>query len=515
MAVWYLDNDDEITDAVARLRNATDEQIVFVVPTGSRIATGRINFKLLHREAAARGLSLAIASPDAQVRAMAASAGVLGLATAAEAEAALERGDTPPEATEAGPSEPASAAAGAEEGSAGAGTAAAVGAASSRRRVSRRMVVVAGGVLTVAVIGVVASLQTLPTAQVTLTPRTATIGPLPLTITALTTVSEPDPETGRLPAVDVAIPLSTEQTYRASGREIVEARATGSVTLTSVDQPFEQSIPTGTRVSTPAGIEFRTTEPVVMPRAATGGGSSQVTVPVEAVAPGGEGNVAAGEISLVPSLEAQGITVSNPEATAGGRYEETPVVTQEDYEAALADLQNRLVGELAARLRDPERLPEDLTVFTATAEPGIVEHLPPAEEVVGSRSAEFTLAGDLAAHVLAVDERSVDALARSIVLAELPEGMAVLPGRLSVEAGDGVAEDGGIRFDGTASAVAYQVIDEEAVLARIAGLPVSEARAILEDIGATTVSVWPEFLGDLPSDRNRIRLDVLDPSASE
>ena len=97
MAVWYLDNDDEITDAVARLRNATDEQVVFVVPTGSRIATGRINFKLLHREAAARGLSLAIASPDVQVRAMAASAGVLGLPTAAEAEAALERGDTAPE----------------------------------------------------------------------------------------------------------------------------------------------------------------------------------------------------------------------------------------------------------------------------------------------------------------------------------------------------------------------------------------------------------------------------------
>jgi hypothetical protein len=109
----------------------------------------------------------------------------------------------------------------------------------------------------------------------------------------------------------------------------------------------------------------------------------------------------------------------------------------------------------------------------------------------------------------------VDALARSIVLAELPEGMAVLPGQLSVETGDGVAGDGGISFDGTASAIAYQVIDKEAVLAAIAGLPVSEARAILEDLGATTVSVWPDFLGDLPSDRNRIRLDVLEPSASE
>jgi hypothetical protein len=93
--------------------------------------------------------------------------------------------------------------------------------------------------------------------------------------------------------------------------------------------------------------------------------------------------------------------------------------------------------------------------------------------------------------------------------------MAVLPGQLSVETGDGVAEDGGIRFDGTARADAYQVIDKEAVLDRIAGLPVSEARAILEDIGAATVTVWPDFLGDLPSDRNRIRLDVLRPAPTE
>ena len=83
MAVWYLDNDDEITDAVARLRGATDERVVFVVPPGSRIATGRINFKLLAREAESRDLHMAIASPDEQVRALAGAAGVLAAATLA------------------------------------------------------------------------------------------------------------------------------------------------------------------------------------------------------------------------------------------------------------------------------------------------------------------------------------------------------------------------------------------------------------------------------------------------
>jgi hypothetical protein len=287
------------------------------------------------------------------------------------------------------------------------------------------------------------------------------------------------------------------------------------VVLTSPDQPFDQPVLAGTLVRTESGVEFQTTMDGLVRRVTAGGGPSQVTLPVEAVVPGEEGNVEAGAITIAPSLEAQGISVTNPEATSGGRREQTAVVTEDDHRRALADLQNRIMGELAARLRDPERLPDDLTVFIGTAQPGAVEHAPPADDLVGSQLDEFTLTGDLTAHVLAVDERSVDSLARSIVLAELPDGMAVLPGQLSVQTGDGVAEDGGIRFDGTASALAYQVIDEEAVLERIAGLPVSEARAILEGLGVATVSVWPEFLGDLPSDRNRIRLDVKPPSDTE
>ena len=76
MSVWYLDLDDEITDAVARLRAAKDDKVVLVLPPGSRIGTGRINFRLLAREAETRGLTVAIVSSDAQVRALASTAGL-------------------------------------------------------------------------------------------------------------------------------------------------------------------------------------------------------------------------------------------------------------------------------------------------------------------------------------------------------------------------------------------------------------------------------------------------------
>ena len=74
MAIYYLDVDDEITSAAARIRGSADARIAIVMPSGSRVATSRINFKLLEREAKQRNKQLAIVAPDAQVRSLAQSA---------------------------------------------------------------------------------------------------------------------------------------------------------------------------------------------------------------------------------------------------------------------------------------------------------------------------------------------------------------------------------------------------------------------------------------------------------
>ncbi len=89
MSVCYLEVDDEITDAVARLRAARDGRVVVVLPPGSRIGTSRINFRLLAREAESRGIALALVSGDTGVRALAVSAGMPSHGTVADAEAAL------------------------------------------------------------------------------------------------------------------------------------------------------------------------------------------------------------------------------------------------------------------------------------------------------------------------------------------------------------------------------------------------------------------------------------------
>lgn len=504
MTTWYLDNDDEITDAVARLRHADDETVVFVVPPGSRIATGRINFKLLAREAAARDLAMAVASPDEQVRALAAAAGVLAASTPDQAQAALERGDAPPEPQPATDDAPR-----VEPTSAPADTPAA-GALTWR---SQRLRFTTVALLVAAIVVGYVVTQVLPTANITLVPRVSEVGPLEVTVVASAETPQVEVSEGRIPATVMRIPLEAGDTYPATGSETVESAATGVVVFSSADQAFAQEIAAGTGVSTPAGIAFRTTEDVTLPVAVDT--PATVEAPVIALAPGEEGNVAAEAISVVPVLESQGIAVTNPEPTSGGRLQVSPRITAADYDAAAVDLRNRLAGQLAEYLRDPIDAPEGATVFGGTAVLGPVSLTPAAEGIVGRSADGFELSGSAAASVLAVDEALVDLVTRTRLAADTPAGAAIIDNTVAVHRGQGSADGSTVVFIGTASGQAVAIVDSEALLDQIAGLPISDARAILDRLGSATVNVWPGFIGDLPDDRQRITLDVEAASTTE
>ena len=88
--VIYLDIDDEITSAAARIRSAEGSRVAVVLPYGSRVATSRINFRLLARDALTNGKRLSIVAGDGATRALAASAGLPIFATVGEYETSLE-----------------------------------------------------------------------------------------------------------------------------------------------------------------------------------------------------------------------------------------------------------------------------------------------------------------------------------------------------------------------------------------------------------------------------------------
>jgi len=95
--IIYLDIDDEITSAAARVRSSDARRVALVLPYGSRVATSRINFRLLSRDALINEKQLAVVAGDPATRALAASAGLPVFASVAEYESSFVRLEVEPE----------------------------------------------------------------------------------------------------------------------------------------------------------------------------------------------------------------------------------------------------------------------------------------------------------------------------------------------------------------------------------------------------------------------------------
>lgn len=539
MAIVYLEVDDEITTAAARIRTATDPEVVLVLPAGSRIATGRINFRLLAHEAQGRGRRLAIVAPEASSRALAASAGLPTFATIPEYEGARAAPADDRTASRTSPSEPdpkraggaragesiraASGSApatdkvaaaksavgrGADEATDGGravgastGLAGPDGAARSRRRRWPLLVALLLGVVLLGGAGAAVGYVVLPTATVTLHLVAAPVGPLAFEGIADPDVAAPDPAAASIPAVRVAIPLAAAGTFESTGRRVEEAAATGSVRWTNCDPSRSYTIPAGTVVRTAAGIGFETREAVLVPVAILSGTPPDVTVrcqsrdtDVAAIRRGPAGNVEAAAIRVVPGTYDPGLVlVTNPAPTSGGLREEFPLVAEEDVTAAIAVLTAQLDAQLAEASADPPGLPAGAVAYPETARRGDPVPSELAADLVGREVETFELALTAEGHVVAADPAPLTQIALDRLIAEVPAGMAVREDSLLVEVGQGVVVGETVRFPVSGRAEAVREITEEEVRALVKGVTAAEAEAALAPYGRAEVALWPDW----------------------
>jgi hypothetical protein len=562
VAVVYLEPEDEITGAVARLRALPAGNVVLVLPPGSRIATSRINFRLLGREARQRNLRLATVSDEPAVRAISIAAAVPAYDSVDAAETALgtveaapepdtpgtavvpvvltapqpavERSTVPPLTVTPSPSpavmpdqsmeqtaeyvrppraggrlavEPPlyNVADISEIGDDGLGR---------RRRRSPYLAPIVAVVLLVALvaIGGYAAYLFVPTATVTLQPKLIAVGPLSMTVTADPRVAVLDAAGGLVPATQLAVPLEASDTFAASGTVVNLTTASGKVRFSSQNTFVEVPVPTGTVVSTASGIEFETTEPVTVPRADFGTQTpGTATADIVARQRGPKGNVPAGAIKRLPqSLKDLLISVRNQQATTGGSRSEESVITQDDYDAALEALTAQLEPLLAAALADPATTPHGLTLYPATAQLGPAEPDQQASALVDTHADSFVLTLGAMGTVLAVNEELIDQVAQTRLQQQVPAGTTLLTATIKARHAPGEVLGNTISFQASGVAQSWRPPDEEALIGQISGKSVSAARAIMETYGSVEISIWPEFIDRLP-DPNRIRLTIVPP----
>ena len=365
--IVYLDVDDEITSAASRIRSAPGTKVALVVPNGSRIATSRINFRLLSREALVSNRRLSVVAGDPASRALAASAGLPVFATVGEYEAAIA-GPKPPTNEEvavpapepsvaperprrgkkaAAASTAAAAAVAAEAGpappppgvtpppavtppaapdetrrmAASAAVPRPIDAAGEPERPDTRppvtpslsrvrapvVAAIAAIALAVVVAGVAAYLL-LPSATIALTPRQESIE-IPLTIAADPTATAVDAANSIVPALRLEVPVQASRTFTTTGVHVELSTAGGSVTFENYNTGGSNTVLSGSIVSTEGGIRFRTLANVTLPPATLIPTTpvtvqpSRRAVAISAVRSGPTGNVPANAIRVVPQGE--------------------------------------------------------------------------------------------------------------------------------------------------------------------------------------------------------------------
>jgi hypothetical protein len=546
--IVYLDAEDEITSAASRIRGADETRVGLVLPFGSRVATSRINFRLLAREAMDNGRRLDIIASDASARALAASAGLPVFGSVGEYEDALAQGGAALEATRTTAT---AAAAGAAAGAAVAGQArpasgapkgmTAVGggpapepaedaetAAAShvppvvrpRRRIPVRALVAA--LVLVLLVGggaAVAGYLLLPAATITITPHIEAVGPISFNVRADPSVTEVDATEGVVPAQTLSVPVESQGEFPATGKRVATTPAQGGVRWTNCDPTRAYTISAGTVVKTGDGTAFSIDEQVFLPVAPVSGTPPNLKVKcqtsevsVTAVKAGPGGNVDADTITVVPAAYNRSlVSVTNPLPTTGGSRQEFPRVTQKDVDAAVEQLDKDIQAQFAAEVENPSRVPPGMTVFPDTAVLGDpVPAVDPAT-LVGQEVDSFTLRMTADGTVLAVDPAPVTTIARERLTEQVTPGYELVEGSTSIEVGDGVVVAGVVTFPVTGSAKQRQPIDAASLESQVLGLDEADAQALLAPYGDVTIVLWPGWVHAVPTLQQRVSLTVNEP----
>jgi hypothetical protein len=459
---------------LARLRAADGERIVYVIP--DEVSLAEVDLRVLRREAAANCVDIALVTAEPSLRSTADRVGISTFRTEQRAAKGRWRAIRPGPRSRLRPATPAEIAL--PPG----------GDVHSRRSPSgfrpapfRRAFVrtpsqwwtTLGLLLGLGVLmsGLVYALSAvIPAATVRVTPSSET---LRLTV-PLKAVPDArvDTDEGIIPAQTISVQVTGEARTKTTGRrQEPSGKAQGRVIFINRTSR-DLNIPAGTRVSTATGytVQFATVQPAsVVP-------GGRVTVPVEAVLPGPDGNVRAGTITRVEGALSVSLAVANESGFAGGTTAPVGFVMDDD--------KVRLQEELFIQLKQQayERLLErEVGTFVAQNSVQFIALSPTFTPFVGEVSDDLFLSMSVQAIALAVDQDAANEVALARLQAAMPSGTKMISDtiRFIPDAMATSNSDGSLNFGVTAQGTLLRSINTDEVRKAALGLSPQEAQRVL------------------------------------
>jgi hypothetical protein len=510
--VIELTAQNTLAGALSKLRTAEVDRVLLAAQSGSSLSA--VDLRIIRREAAALGMSVALLTSSVHLRRLAAQEGISSFRSRRWAEKVRwhrPRNNAPPPRPPVGSAQPVT--------PYGPGLFDKRSPSGFRPFAFRRSFVRQHsswwGTLGLALflmailLGLLLALSAvIPSATITVTPSSE---PIQVTVN-LKAVQDSvlDVEAGIVPARALSAQVSGEARMPTTGRSLEpDKKASGKVMLINrLAAPV--TVPSGTIVSTATGNNAQFTTQEEVPLAPNG----RAIVTVVAVLPGPSGNVRAGTITRVEGPLALSVLVANEAPTSGGTLAKVGVVTEDD--------QKLLEGQLFERLKQQafEKLMERVETGSFIP-PESVEYLamsPTFTPFVGEVSPDLSLSMSAQAVGLAVDSGAGSETALGRLQEAMPPGTRLISDTIRFIPGSVTVEDPQtVSFDITSEGRLLRPVDTRAIRTTVLGMDPDEAANLLEEryqlASRPDISLGPDWLPyiipiNLPVLPWRIRVDV-------
>jgi hypothetical protein len=134
---------------------------------------------------------------------------------------------------------------------------------------------------------------------------------------------------------------------------------------------------------------------------------------------------------------------------------------------------------------------------------------------VGQEVESFELAGSATGNVVAVDTTPVQSVAEARIASSVDPGYELIPGSGQVVPAPAEISGGVITFPVVVTARQVLQLDPAAIEAEIMGKPLAQAREILNKYGDSQLTVWPDWVGTVPTVDSRVEIETPESAGEE
>ncbi|KKU94249.1 MAG: hypothetical protein UY26_C0002G0031 [Candidatus Jorgensenbacteria bacterium GW2011_GWA1_48_13] len=376
----------------------------------------------------------------------------------------------------------------------------------------RRFVFVAFLVLFVSGVFIFAT-NVLPKANITITLKKFPTS-FNETVWAETSAKEADAGTNIiLPAELIAAKKNLTMNFLATGKEEVERKAKGMLTVYNAFSSEPQALVANTRFLSPDGKIFRLTAKATVPGAKIVDNKivpSKIDVAVTSDKPGEEYNVPASAKWRIPGFQGtpryEGFYAESVSAMSGGFVGELPTPTENDLEKARTvvteTLKNALTNETNILITSRFKLFDEAKQFRF-----LTERIDEADE-----DGNFGFFGEAELKYLVFEEKMLKSVLENKLRSAVPEKKTSVRD-FALEYAEPKVDfaSGRLEFNASGSIVFTSAIEANKLKAELAGLSEEKLRQtvfFLPGLEKANVSLWPFWVGRVPKNEDRVKIEI-------